>query len=387
MMSNQYLEAIVGTYEELSLGYILQNLDDGGSSFVASFTDHSHTASVRTAAISSNGIAATGSADETIKLFNIHKRVELGSLIHHQGSVTGLSFFGDAHMFSWSEDGTICVWQLGNWECLRTLHGHKSAVYSFAVHPSGKLALSCSKDKTLRTWNLITGRCAYVSNIKEAADIVLWSPDGSKYITVIGNRVDVYSFETATVVHQIQTDARISSVTFLSLDVLALGCEKGMIVLFDIKNSQKLCELNTGTNRVKAMIALETEQPSLLIASSDGFIQLYCYQLQSEVTLCKVTQINTGFRLLCAAACLFPSSDVDGTSKIATTSTAITTMNETHGTAIEHSRTRQKKDTEIVKKSKFETLNDRTPPTSVVRKIASLKKKKCKSKKSAKLLL
>jgi len=43
----------------------------------------------------------------------------------------------------------------------------RSAVYSFAIHPSGKLALSSSKDKTLRTWNLITGRCAYVSNIKE----------------------------------------------------------------------------------------------------------------------------------------------------------------------------------------------------------------------------
>ena len=40
---------------------------------------------MRCAAISSNGIAATGSADETIKLFDTHKRLEIGTLLHHQG--------------------------------------------------------------------------------------------------------------------------------------------------------------------------------------------------------------------------------------------------------------------------------------------------------------
>jgi len=38
-----------------------------------------------------------------------------------------------------------------------------------AVHPSGKLAMSASKnDGSLRTWNLITGRSAYVKNTKRA---------------------------------------------------------------------------------------------------------------------------------------------------------------------------------------------------------------------------
>jgi len=40
-------------------------------------------------------------------------------------------------------------------------------VYSVAIHPSGKLALSAGKDKTLRTWNLMTAKAAYVTNIKE----------------------------------------------------------------------------------------------------------------------------------------------------------------------------------------------------------------------------
>jgi len=38
------------------------------------------------------------------------------------------------------------------------------AVSFLAVHPSGKLALSVGKDKTLRTWNLVKGRPAYTTN-------------------------------------------------------------------------------------------------------------------------------------------------------------------------------------------------------------------------------
>jgi len=54
--------------------------------FTSSFTDHSHTASVKTVAISTNGIAASGSSDESIKLFNLRKRVEIGTLLHHKGN-------------------------------------------------------------------------------------------------------------------------------------------------------------------------------------------------------------------------------------------------------------------------------------------------------------
>lgn len=42
----------------------------------------------------------------------------------------------------------------------------RGPVYNFAIHPTGKMALSISKDKTMKTWNLMTGRCAYTTNIK-----------------------------------------------------------------------------------------------------------------------------------------------------------------------------------------------------------------------------
>jgi len=47
-----------------------------------------------------------------------------------------------------------------------------------SIHPSGKLALSIGKDRKLITWNLIKGRSAYVTNIKEIASVVKWSLSG-----------------------------------------------------------------------------------------------------------------------------------------------------------------------------------------------------------------
>ena len=49
------------------------------------FSDHSHIGGVKAMAISNKGMLATGSTDETIKLFNLVKNKDLGSLMQHTG--------------------------------------------------------------------------------------------------------------------------------------------------------------------------------------------------------------------------------------------------------------------------------------------------------------
>lgn len=48
------------------------------------FTNHAHTASLTTVAANEQFVA-TGSKDETIQLYNMKTRTELGSLLHHSG--------------------------------------------------------------------------------------------------------------------------------------------------------------------------------------------------------------------------------------------------------------------------------------------------------------
>ncbi|KAJ2464825.1 60s ribosome biogenesis protein mak11, partial [Coemansia sp. RSA 2320] len=83
---------------------------------------------------------ASGSTDEVVKLYDLKKRVELGSLHEHKGSITALQFHGHSHLLSASEDGAICIFRTKDWEPLKVLKGHKGSVTSMAIHPSGKLA-------------------------------------------------------------------------------------------------------------------------------------------------------------------------------------------------------------------------------------------------------
>lgn len=181
-----------------------------------SFTDRAHCGSVRCLA-SCPKFMASGSTDEVIRIFNMFRRNDCGTLIQHSGTITHLEFFKSSHLFSASEDGTVCVWDTKNWVCDKTLKGHKGAINSISVHPSGKLMLSVAKDKSLRTWNLIKGRCAYVTNIKAVAHIVQWSPSCTFFAVVIDNKIDIYDITAGAVVHSIDCNKRVNCLSFLNV--------------------------------------------------------------------------------------------------------------------------------------------------------------------------
>lgn len=74
------------------------------------------------------------------------------------GSITHLSFSTRSHLFTASDDGTICIFRARDWVLLRSMKGHKGSVNCVAVHPSGKVGLSVGKDRTLRMWDLMRGK-------------------------------------------------------------------------------------------------------------------------------------------------------------------------------------------------------------------------------------
>jgi protein MAK11 len=55
------------------------------------------------------------------------------------------------------QDTMLRIWRCHDWECVHVLSGHKEAITSVSIHPSGKLALSVSKDNTMKLWNLVQG--------------------------------------------------------------------------------------------------------------------------------------------------------------------------------------------------------------------------------------
>ncbi|CAG2167295.1 unnamed protein product [Oppiella nova] len=308
------MEVIVGTYEEYLIGYQLKRQDD---TYVLeqTFADRAHSGSVRCLSTTSK-VMVSGSTDEVIHIYNMNRRSDSGTLQHHSGTITHLEFFKTTHLFSGSEDGTVCVWDTRSWVCDKTLRGHKDAITGLSVHPSGKLMLSVSRDKSLRTWNLIKGRCAYVTNIKAVAHLVQWAPDSTFFAVVIDKRIDIYDITIGGVVHTIDFGKRVNCILFLNNDVIAIGGESNDIELYDISNK---CTINTFTahsNRLKAL-QKTTSHPDikdnklwLTSVSSDSYIKVWeldLLELKSEPKL--IASVDTTCRPTCLSVRTFTDSD------------------------------------------------------------------------------
>ncbi|MGH9938119.1 MAG: WD40 repeat domain-containing protein [Blastocatellia bacterium] len=57
---------------------------------------------------------------------------------------------------SGSDDKTVRVWEVESGRCLATLEGHTSAVLGVAVTADGRRIVSGSDDKTVRVWETPT---------------------------------------------------------------------------------------------------------------------------------------------------------------------------------------------------------------------------------------
>ncbi|XP_046460278.1 p21-activated protein kinase-interacting protein 1-like [Daphnia pulex] len=294
------LEVLVGTYEEFNLGFRLTKNPEGGLSFVPSFTNHSHCGSIRSVATCKQFLAS-GSTDESIRLFNLKTRSEYGFLQQHNGTITCLDFFQQSFLFSGSDDGNVCVWNTRTWNCEKTLKAHEGGVTAISIHPSGKLALTVGKDRAMKTWNLIKGRTAYVTNIKAVADSVKWSPEGTVWAVSINNVVNIYEVKSAGIKHTIDFKTRVNFVLFLNEDTLLIGGEGPNIVTHSISQRKLLSQFKAHERRVKAaaITKLNTlEEPHLVTVSNDGFIKLWqILDINEEPVL--VTQVDSTCRITC----------------------------------------------------------------------------------------
>jgi len=104
-------------------------------------------------------LLASGSRDNTIKLWEVSTGKALLTLKGHRGWVESVAFSPDGLMLaSGSYDHTIKLWEVSTGALLHTLTGHSDAVYSIAFQPwqDGILA-SGSEDSTVKWWDVHTG--------------------------------------------------------------------------------------------------------------------------------------------------------------------------------------------------------------------------------------
>lgn len=214
-----------GSYERFLFGFEL-GPNDGGVSLGQVLSIPAHKSAVK-CIDTAGSVVVTGGADDQLHLFNMRSNTDLGFLVNPaEGPVPCVAFVKsqesqkpnlllsgtfhaasvslwqpiqgcDAHSFPagatasalpvtrsmcvGSSSGSICVWRAEGWEHVKAMSGHKDLVSGIRPHPSGKLALSVSRDKQMRLWDLNKGSCAYQAALGMHGDLVGFFERGEMY--------------------------------------------------------------------------------------------------------------------------------------------------------------------------------------------------------------
>ncbi len=239
-----------------------------------------HTASVWSVAFSPDGaLLASGSGDDTIRLWDATTGQHIRTLTGHTYWVSSVAFSpADGSLLaSGSGDNTIRLWDATTGQHIRTLTGHTDWVNSVAFSPAdGSLLASGSSDNTIRLWDATTGQ--HIRTLTGHTDwvrSVSFSPDGS--LLASGSSDKTIRLWDATTGQHIRTltghTDRVRSVSF-SPDgsMLASGSSDKTIRLWDATTGQHIRTLTGHTDRVRS-VSFSPDGSMLASGSSDKTIR------------------------------------------------------------------------------------------------------------------
>ncbi|UKZ84837.1 uncharacterized protein TrAFT101_000727 [Trichoderma asperellum] len=215
---------------------------------------------------------ATGSNDETIKIWDIATGTCLQTLA--RDSSLSLLSLKNEKLASGSRDATVRIWDIVTGVCVQTLQGHSRPVTSIIALTENKLA-SGSLDNTVRIWDMAAGICIRilkghrfpVKSITALTDDKLAS--GSNDQTT-----KIWDIDTGVCVQTLEGHGDwVESITALADNKLASGSNDGTIKVWDIVTGVCVQTLKGHCQSVKSITALTDDK--LASGSSDGTIKIW----------------------------------------------------------------------------------------------------------------
>jgi len=108
---------------------------------------------IRTLSVLQTGNLASGSDDETVRIWNPNNGSLLFTLTGHDGFVSTLVTLPNGNIASAGRyDNTVRIWNPNTGSLLYTLTGHAGSVSSLVTLPNGNLASAGRHDNTVRIW-------------------------------------------------------------------------------------------------------------------------------------------------------------------------------------------------------------------------------------------
>lgn len=151
-----------------------------------------HTKIVSSISLSSDfKLLASGSYDNTIKLWKTSDKTLIRTFIGHSGVINSVAFsVNGKYIASGSDDMTIKLWNVLDGTLIHTMEGHTKCVYYVSFGFSDTIIASLSYDKTIKLWNINgmpikTIYCAYSSTLAVSFDGYLLAYESKNGIEIL----------------------------------------------------------------------------------------------------------------------------------------------------------------------------------------------------------
>ena len=235
---------------------------------------------------------ASGSADRTVRLWDVHSGECQRVLAGHEHGVWSVAFAttGDC-LASGSADRTVRLWDARSGNCLKTLAEHQHGVWAVAFSPDGSQLASGSADQTVRLWDVPSGTCSgTLAGHSNWIWAVAFSPDGSQIASGSADQtVRLWTVETRQCSRVLAGHGNwVWSIAFSpSGRYLASGSEDRTMRLWNLESGECLKSLQGSGNWVWA---LAFSPDGRTLASGQGDRSLILWDMQSDLPLDKASK-------------------------------------------------------------------------------------------------
>ena len=221
----------------------------------------------------------------------------LRTLSGHSDSVFDVTVSPDGQfIISASWDKTLKVWDLETGKELRTLSGHSEFVHGVAVSPDGQFIISASWDKTLKVWDLETGKeLRTLSGHSEFVYSVTVSPDNQFIISTSGDKtLKVWELATGKELYTLVGHTK-------SVYCAAVSPDGQFIISASEDKSLKVWELLTGKELLvlcghsEPVYSVTVSPDNQFIISASGDKTLRVWQLATGKKLRTISGNNITF--------------------------------------------------------------------------------------------